>query len=562
MEEDTDDNDHQKLINAFSQKNRKDVRRELGTAGEISAIGAPTEANFLSLSQLVNSSVNVKKSKNVTLKLNKSGKGKTLKAQPNSAKAVAAERNVDFSAVTNQVSEWEPLVKSNRQAEKLLFPLDKEPLTHFATASDISKRAALNPSTLEQQIYATLKAAGCEAPSKETGLTAKETASLDKLDYNEAMQRLKELRRHRILTGQQLARFKREKSVKSKKFKRLKTRYKMEKMQDELTSKGLSSTLRERRIIERTTLRHRVTGKWDRKLAHYAKHEKSTQDELESKRRMNKSLTVKQDDEEMSVDESDESEDEEWQVVTNKRGPKQTSNPDSEEASGSDSEPLVDDVETEEVIEFRKDIKDNGETPLEIGGGIKRKSKSVQNQLNINPSSFLTSTSRSSDGNRDIFLATSVNTSAIHEAFEDDEDLIEEMQDEEDKSEKEENICDFGWGSWTGPGLSTTKEAKLKESKSKKDDKAMKKNLPMGYVVFNNVQNEKLAEHQLKVRDVPFGYKKSEAFESSMRQPIGPDFNTSASFKSLIEPRIRKKVGVAIEPMAREDDKKESKFTF
>ena len=80
MEEDTDANDHQKLINAFSQKNRKDVRRELGTTGEISAIGAPTAANFLSLSQLVNSSVNVKKSKNVTLRLNKSGKGKTLKA--------------------------------------------------------------------------------------------------------------------------------------------------------------------------------------------------------------------------------------------------------------------------------------------------------------------------------------------------------------------------------------------------------------------------------------------------------------------------------------------------
>ena len=49
--------------------------------------------------------------------------------------------------------------------------------------------------------------------------------------------------------------------------------------------------------------------------------QKSTQHELESKRRLNKSMAIKQDDEEVSVNENDESEDEEWQKVTNKRGP-------------------------------------------------------------------------------------------------------------------------------------------------------------------------------------------------------------------------------------------------
>ena len=557
-EDEIDQSAHEKLLNIFGQGAKGEVRRELGISGDASAAGL-TKNEDLSLSKLINQSSKTSKKKSLASKLSKSGADKTLKVEATTIAARAAERSVDYTAVSAQVSDWEPIIKANRQAEKLLFPLDKEPLTHFATAADITKRSAQNPTSLEQQVYATLKSAGAEIPSKMSGLTENETNLLDKLDYDEALARLKELRRHRVLTSNQLARFKREKSIKSKKFKRLKTRYKMERLKEELESKGLNTVMRDRRIQERTTLRHRVTSKWDRKLSHYAKHEKSTRDELESKRELNKKLTAKKD-EVMAIDDDvdeDSEDEEEWQVVTNKRGPNLeiSLNNGDDYSSGSDSEKLVDDVEPEKVIEYRKNLEDIGESTLQIGGGFKRKFGSKESQLHINPTNFLKSVPREED----IYLRTSANTSAIQEAFENDEDLIEEMEEDKPDNAMETavDITQFGWGTWTGPGM------KASQSKSKIQKPAAienTKSYKMGYVVFTNVKNEKLAEHQLKVSDVPFAYKKPEALESSLRQPIGPDFNTAASFKSLIEPRIRKKVGVAIEPISREDEPKSSKL--
>jgi len=567
---------HEKLLNLYNQNTKNDVRRELGISGDASEAGLSQDGD-LSLNQLIKqSSKNSKKA--LTDKFSKSGASKTLKVGANTIAAKAAEQSIDFKAVSNEVSDWEPIVKANRQSEKLLFPLDKEPLTHFATTSDLVKRSAHNPTTLEQQVYATLQASSDCVPNKETGLTSKEENLLNSMDVDEALIRLKELRKHRILTSNQLARFKREKSIKSKKFKRLKTKYKMEKLQAELGAKGLSTMLRDRRIQERSTLRHRVTGKWDRKLAHYAKNEKSTRDELESKRELNKKLTAKQNDEGMEVDEEvDDSESEdEWQVVTNKRGPSNSSsnnpNPSNTiDSSDSDSEPLVDDVEPEEITEFRKDLIDIGETTLEIGGQLKRKHQKPSNQLQLKPSEFLKAPVSSQ---KDTFLTTSANTSAIHEAFEDDEDLIEEMasDDNEEKTEAAVDIQNFGWGSnWFGPrgtvitsnykrsfqSRDTEAASSIEVEKPRKRDENVKQ---MGYVVFNNVNNRKLAEHQLTAKDVPYGYKKPEALESSLRQPIGPDFNTASSFRSLVEPRIRKKVGVAIEPISKDQSK--SKLTL
>ena len=48
---------------------------------------------------------------------------------------------------------------------------------------------------------------------------------------------------------------------------------------------------------------------------------------------------------------------------------------------------------------------------------------------------------------------------------------------------------------------------------------------------------------------VPYPYNSRETYERAMRQPLGKDFNTDASFRNLTRPEIVKDAGVIIQPM-------------
>ena len=439
-----DDGKHSALLQKFTRAAAADnldgVRREIGSFSKV--IGNDSvDSGVVDLSKLVESSNTT--SSSLADALNKTNEAKKLEPKPQKHQLVKAEQDVDYRELSKDMKKWEPLVKANRKAGKLQFPLDKEPLAYTSTTQDLSARSKAQPSSLEAQIYATLQASSTHIVDTTSGLSQEEEDALNNLEDDEVTARLKALRRHRILTAKQAARFKREKAIKSKKFKRLKTQHKMEKMKDQLVEKGLENALYEKRISERATLRHKRTGKWERKLAHYMKHDTAFRDEVQKKKALHKKLTDKVDqeeseDEKMSIggglSDSEISDDNEWTVIPKKKvytKPEAVSNdnPDDDSETEMKDDELMSESE-ESNTEFLKEFKCLGETVLtgRNAGTFIPATNSENTNLLINPSNFLRAT------NPDMNLAISSKDNAmLQEAFEDDEDLFDELQEDSEK---------------------------------------------------------------------------------------------------------------------------------
>ncbi|KDD71534.1 hypothetical protein H632_c4841p1, partial [Helicosporidium sp. ATCC 50920] len=54
---------------------------------------------------------------------------------------------------------------------------------------------------------------------------------------------------------------------------------------------------------------------------------------------------------------------------------------------------------------------------------------------------------------------------------------------------------------------------------------------------------------KLRTAEVPFPFESREAYERSLRQPLGRDFNTEAAFRALTRPAVLKDAGAIIAPM-------------
>lgn len=144
------------------------------------------------------------KSKTLTIPLNKEVADRTL-------------REAAFSKTSQMLSKWDPVVLKNRQAEQLVFPMEKElpavaPIEHVFTGWK-----ARTP--LEQEVFNLLHKN--KQPVTDPLLTPMEKASLKAMSLEEAKIRRAELQRTRALQSYYEARARREKRIKSKKYHRV-----------------------------------------------------------------------------------------------------------------------------------------------------------------------------------------------------------------------------------------------------------------------------------------------------------------------------------------------------
>ncbi|GAQ90786.1 U3 small nucleolar RNA-associated protein 14 [Klebsormidium nitens] len=109
-----------------------------------------------------------------------------------------------------------------------------------------------------------------------------------------------------------------------------------------------------------------------------------------------------------------------------------------------------------------------------------------------------------------------------------------------------------GWGQWTGvqkkkglPGW-IVKEQKDNE---KKRNQAMAKRQDAGrkHVIISEKWDKKAAKYAAE--GVPFPFKDREAFERSLRNPLGREYNTDSAHRNLIRPPVIKSTGVIIDPI-------------
>ncbi|XP_032757327.1 U3 small nucleolar RNA-associated protein 14 homolog B [Rattus rattus] len=225
-------------------------------------------------------------------------KSKTLTIPLNKEEADRTLREATFSKTSQMLSKWDPVVLKNRQAEQLVFPMEKElpavaPIEHVFTGWK-----ARTP--LEQEVFNLLHKN--KQPVTDPLLTPMEKASLKAMSLEEAKIRRAELQRTRALQSYYEARARREKRIKSKKYHRVLKKGKAKKALKEfeqLWKDCPSAALQElekmekARMTERMSLKHQGKGKWAKSKAVMAKYDLEARKAMQEQLAKNRELTQK-----------------------------------------------------------------------------------------------------------------------------------------------------------------------------------------------------------------------------------------------------------------------------
>ncbi|KXZ48222.1 hypothetical protein GPECTOR_29g127 [Gonium pectorale] len=106
-----------------------------------------------------------------------------------------------------------------------------------------------------------------------------------------------------------------------------------------------------------------------------------------------------------------------------------------------------------------------------------------------------------------------------------------------------------GWGAWAGQQRNPKwmQAAKDRAAKQRAEAAAGRKDANLKYVVISERWDKKAAKYTAPT--APFPFTSPEAYERSLRQPLGREYNPDASFRDLTRPAVLKQAGVVIEPL-------------
>ncbi|XP_037578457.1 LOW QUALITY PROTEIN: U3 small nucleolar RNA-associated protein 14 homolog A-like [Dermacentor silvarum] len=210
-----------------------------------------------------------------------------------------AQRQVAYEKVGEEVSVWEPVVKQNRVAEQLRFPL-KQPDMRMESAGKFAER--LKPKTdLEKEINKILKVSENVTPPG-AELTPAEEKALKAMSLEEAKERLAELKKMRALLSYQEMKARRQGKIKSKKYHRILKKERLKKQMkefEELKEKDPELAieklreLEKQRVLERVSLRHKGTGKWAKHQMLRTKYNQESREALLKQLELSRQLTQK-----------------------------------------------------------------------------------------------------------------------------------------------------------------------------------------------------------------------------------------------------------------------------
>ncbi|KAK6171222.1 hypothetical protein SNE40_019457 [Patella caerulea] len=314
-DEDVDDEHHASLLSSITsltdQKNKNTQQRTVASA-DVSEYGfsklyeKDSQVNLSELVSSLNSSTSAGKlKKNIkTIEQEKVADVPLVKPQQE-----RLTRSIAYQAKTEEISKWQPLVRKNRKAEQLTFPL-QQPNLSLRTSDEMTKRfQARTP--LEREIAMLLH--GSDYVEKQTKmLTPAEERALKAMSLEEAKERRAELNKYRALMTYSEAKFRRQKKIKSKRFHKILRKEKLKKEEKELDvlQKTDPESYLEKieyadraRVEERMSLKHRGGSKFARKKMMYARYDPLARQAVQDMIEKNKELTKKH--YESSEDDSD-----------------------------------------------------------------------------------------------------------------------------------------------------------------------------------------------------------------------------------------------------------------
>ncbi|KAH0513393.1 U3 small nucleolar RNA-associated protein 14-like protein A [Microtus ochrogaster] len=217
---------------------------------------------------------------------------------PLSASEDEIHREVAFSKTSQILSKWDSVVQKNREAEQLVFPLEKEPASFAPIEQVFLDWKARTP--LEQEVFNLLHKN--KQPVTDPLLTPVEKASLRAMSLEEAKIRRAELQRARALQSYYEARARRMKKIKSKKYHKIVKKGKAKKAIkdfEQLRKVDPNAALEElekiekARMMERMSLKHQNSGKWAKSKAIMAKYDLEARQAMQEQLAKNKELTQK-----------------------------------------------------------------------------------------------------------------------------------------------------------------------------------------------------------------------------------------------------------------------------
>ncbi|KAH9490564.1 U3 small nucleolar RNA-associated protein 14 B [Bulinus truncatus] len=203
------------------------------------------------------------------LKLKRKHASVTLKRPLNSLDSEKAKRKIARETVLTEMDKWQPVVNEIRSASQTVFSNRPRGLQMFQAMQPKS----FTPRTpLELEIYAALGKDECLVKPNQL-LTAAETKALKAMSIKEAKARRAELMKHHELLSRMEMKYKRQKKIKSKRYRKFlqKERVATEKKELEHLQKDdpeafmqKMELMEKNRMEERLTLKHKGGGKFSR----------------------------------------------------------------------------------------------------------------------------------------------------------------------------------------------------------------------------------------------------------------------------------------------------------
>ncbi|XP_064404194.1 U3 small nucleolar RNA-associated protein 14 homolog A-like isoform X2 [Halichondria panicea] len=438
-------------------------------------------------------------------------KGKPLPTPLSRVRADQIQRGVAYVESSKQVAKWAPIVKKNREAEHLSFPLQED---RVAPPSLSTKVDNFKPqSDFELQIASVLAGSdNVEVENEE--LTKAERESLTRLSLEEATERRRELQKMRALMSYYEQKAKRTKKIKSKKFHRIQ-RKKREAIQAKLPitegeeEEGVADKAERLRAEERMTLKHSRMSKWAKQQLTRVHKESSTQEALSELHSKGQSLKTKAPQDSSSEEEDDPS-DTELDILDE---PSSHGNPWLQHSDSAVSKTTYPQIVTPSLT-----------SPLVRGVVM---SDLPPDQL----------------GN-------------VAEAFAGD-DVVRQFTEEkqqllEDSKALTLDLTLPGWGVWGGEGVKPPRKARkiVKKIPEKPRRDAHIKN-----VIISENTDKKIDKHLVK--GLPWPYTSRDQYNRTHSGPLGRHWNTEATFHSVIKPRVTTATGCVIEPLKLTEDVQE-----
>ncbi|XP_059199675.1 U3 small nucleolar RNA-associated protein 14 homolog A [Centropristis striata] len=113
-----------------------------------------------------------------------------------------------------------------------------------------------------------------------------------------------------------------------------------------------------------------------------------------------------------------------------------------------------------------------------------------------------------------------------------------------------------GWGEWGGTNLAPSR-SKRKRFRIKTAPPPPRKDQHLPNVIMSEKRTSTIGLHQ--VNSLPFPFENHSQFESTIRTPLGRNWNTERTVKKISKPKVVTQMGAIIQPMAREELMKDKK---